>query len=216
MRKALRTVRDVSVQLARRPSLVTTLVPFALHPTRTTWDAGEPWWNRRAIRYLEQNLHTSGEAFEWGSGGSTLWLVAHGLRVTAIESEPEWAEKVAQRCPSANVRYIPGTDTGTMRSEVQLLDRGRHFFDDYVAAIDDVAPASLDLVVIDGKCRAECARRVVPKVKPNGIVVLDDTNLKFLRPAEEPFAGWETVRLSGFKRGSPTVFETTFFRRASP
>lgn len=210
----LRAVGRICLRVARNPSLITTVAPYALHPTRSSWEAGEPWWNRRAIRHVNEQLPPSGEAFEWGSGGSTVWLTAQGLHVTAIESELEWAERVSRRCPSATVRYIPGTDTGTMRSEPQLDDHGRHFFDDYVAAIDDVALGSLDVVVIDGICRVECARRTTDKVKPGGMVVLDDTNLDFLAAAAQVFAGWRTVRLRGFKRRNALIEETACFRKA--
>ena len=199
--------------LLRSPRLITTIAPYARHPLRSNWDVGEPWWNHRAMQYVKARLPASGEAFEWGSGGSTVWLAAQGLHVTSIESDSKWAERVSRRCSSADVRYIPGADTGTLRSEPQLDDEGRHFFDAYVSAIDDVAPRSLDIVVIDGICRVQCARRTSDKVKPNGMVVLDDTNWDFLRLDESIFAGWQTVRLRGFKRMDGCVWETTCFLR---
>jgi hypothetical protein len=134
------------------------------------------------------------------------------MRVTAIESENEWAERVRERCPAADVRFIPGTDTGTLRSEPQLRDRGRHYFDEYVSVINNFEAESFDVIVIDGICRKECALLAAQKVKRNGIIVLDDTNWKFLRSAAEAFEGWETVTLSGFKpKSGPFVYSTTFF-----
>src|SRR5690348_4709149 len=85
---------NIIIQLASHPSLVTTVYPYVLHPRRSNWDTGEPWWNPRAIRYLKEHLPPNGMAFEWGSGGSTVWLSNNGLKVTAIESESEWANKV--------------------------------------------------------------------------------------------------------------------------
>jgi hypothetical protein len=212
-RKLSQAVVSINLQLARHPSLVTTIYPYVLHPKRSNWDTGEPWWNPRAIRYLKEHLPPNGVAFEWGSGGSTVWLSNNGLKVTAIESEQEWANKVRQRSPSANVRFIPGTDSGKLRSEPQLRDRGKHFFDDYVAAIGEFASDSLDVIIVDGICRIECSHRAAEKVKPNGIVVVDDTNWDFLKPASEAFKGWEAITLSGFKWKSSEVFSTTFFRR---
>jgi len=191
-----------------------TIPPYLLHPLRSNWDVGMPWWNPRAIRYLRENLSLPGNAFEWGSGGSTVWLSGCGLTVTAIEHDREWAEKVRKRCPVADVRFIPGTDSGEHRSEPQLDDRGQHFFDDYISAIDEFPDGSLDVVVVDGICRIDCARRATKKVKPNGFVVLDDTNWQFLLPPPEVFAGWGCLTLSGYKSNSgPYVYSTTFFRR---
>ena len=213
-RKILQALMRVNLELLHDPSLITTIFPYILHPTRSNWDAGHPWWNSRAVEYLQERLPKNGRAFEWGSGGSTVWLANNGLKVTAVESESEWAAKVKRRSPNANIRFIPGTDSGKFRSESQLRDHGQHFFDDYVAAIDEFDSDSLDIIIIDGICRVECAHRAAEKAKPGGIVVVDDTNWDFLKPASEAFNGWETITLSGFKwKSGPEVYSTTFFRR---
>jgi hypothetical protein len=207
-----RAATGTTAELISDPSLITGIGSCINHASSSNWEAGEPWWNARAIDYLQSRLPREGRAFEWGSGGSTVWLTRNGMSVTAIESEYEWAERVRKRCPAADVRFIPGTDTGTLRSEPQLRDRGVHYFDEYVSAIDGFAAETFDVIVIDGICRKECASFAAKKVKPGGIVVLDDTNWKYLRRAAGPFAGWETVTLSGFKQKSgPFVYSTTFF-----
>jgi hypothetical protein len=210
----IRNIGESGLRVLREPGAITTIPPYLAHPMRSSWDAGLPWWNPRAIQYLREYLPSPGYAFEWGSGGSTIWLSNYGLSVTAIESEREWADKVIGRCPTADVRFIPGTDNGLYRSEPQLRDGGQHFFDAYVSAIDEFPDGSLDLVVIDGLCRVECARRAVTKVKPNGIVAVDDTNFRFLLPAPGTLDGWQRLTLSGLKsRSGLHVYSTTFFRR---
>ena len=200
------------MELLSDPSLITGIGSCINQAKNSNWEAGEPWWNSRAIEYLQNRLPREGRAFEWGSGGSTVWLARHGMRVTAIESESEWAERVRARCPESDVRFIPGADTGTFRSEPQLRDRGVHYFDEYISAINDFKPESFDVIVIDGICRKECASLAAEKVKRNGIIVVDDTNWKFLRPAADAFKGWETATFSGFKRKSGFfVYSTTFF-----
>lgn len=207
-------IAKTGLNVLREPAAMTTIPPYLLHPLRSNWDVGLPWWNPRAIRYLRENLPSPGNAFEWGSGGSTVWLSDCGLAVTAIESEREWADKVRAKCPAADVRFIPGTDSGVCRSEFELKDNVEDFFDDYVSAVDEFPDGSFDVVVIDGHCRIECARRATQKVKPNGIVVIDDTNWQFLLPTPETFDGWERLTLSGFKSNSGLcVYSTTFFRR---
>src|SRR6266567_6419183 len=210
---SIRKIGESGLHVLREPGAMITIPPYLMHPLRSNWEAGLPWWNPRAIRYLRANLPSSGKAFEWGSGGSTVWLSNRGLTVTAIESECEWADRVKERCPAADVRFIPGTNSGEHRSEPQLRDEGEHFFDEYVSAIDAFPDDSLDVVVVDGLCRIECARRAGPKVKPSGIVVVDDTNWQFVLPPPETFEGWECLTLSGFKSNSgPCVYSTTFFR----
>lgn len=200
-------------RVAHEPGLIASL-DYARNPSVSAWDVGEPWWNSRAIRYARRQLREGDMVLEWGSGSSTVWLTSLGARVTAIEAEAEWAEKVNARCPGTPVRFIPGEDTGELRSEPELRDRGQHFFDRYVSAIDEFPDDMFDMIIVDGICRAECARRAARKVRPGGLVVVDDTQWGFLDPCSEPFQRWETTRLRGFKRGSGAeVFQTTFFRR---
>jgi len=178
----------------------------------TSWDAAQPWWNSRAVRYLSKRVRPGARAFEWGSGGSTVWLARQGVAVTAVEHDPGWVTKVAARCPGADIRLIPGRTAGRLRSEPELRDKGEHFFDDYIAAVDDIEDDSIDIVIVDGMCRLECVRRGAQKGKPGGMLILDDSDYRFLASAGERLRGWRAVKLSGFKR--PLEFrETAFFHK---
>lgn len=181
------------------------------HPDAAA-EAGGPWWNERAIRYLGSCVRRGDRVFEWGSGGSTVWLVGLGARVTSVEHDPQWVAKVKDRCPEADVRAIPGTDEGTLATEWVHIYEGPRYFDDYVAAIDEFADESFDVVIVDGICRAACLRRGAPKVRPGGVIVLDDSDMGHYRGLKKSLPGWKTVSHAGFK---PTgdLRETTFFHR---
>jgi len=158
-------------------------------------DAGAPWWNDRAIRYLGQHLRSGDRVFEWGSGASTVWLVSRGADVTSIEHDPDWVSKVRVRCPAADVRAVP--------ENVR----------DYVAAIDEFRDDSFDVVIVDGKYRPECLHRGASKVRPGGLLVLDDTDQRQLaRLRKSSLPGWKRTSFTGFK-ASRDVRETTFFGR---
>ena len=174
-------------------------------------DINEPWWNKRAIRYLSRLVRPGDRVFEWGSGGSTVWLTRQGATVTSVEHDPEWVARVRELCPTADVVAIPSAPAGALRSEAQLIHTGHRYFDDYVAAIDSIAVGSLDIVIVDGFCRIECTRRAAPKVRPGGVLIIDDTDFRFLRP-QRLLAGWRAVALSGFKPRFE-LRETTFFHK---
>jgi len=152
-------------------------------------------------------------AWEWGCGGSTIWLARHGIDVISAESDPQWAEKVRASC-DADIRLYPGAGGGLLRSEPEVQDGGRHFFDGYVSAIDEFTD-DFDLIVIDGVCREACARKARTKVRRGGIVVVDDTERPFAAHAADVLADWPCERVRGFKRGGfwphPDVAETSFF-----
>ena len=84
---------------------------------------------------------------------------------------------------------------------------------DYVAAIDEFEDGSLDIVIVDGRYRPECLHRGESKVRPGGLLVLDDTDQRQLRRLKKSsLPGWKKVSFTGFK-ASGDVRETTFFRR---
>jgi hypothetical protein len=158
-------------------------------------DRGTPWWNDNAVRYLTGQLQPGDQVFEWGSGASTVWLCNQGAKVTSIEHDSDWVSNVIERCPGADIRTVPDS--------VQ----------EYVAAIDGFADASFDVVIVDGLHRGDCLRRGAPKVKPGGLLILDDTDMsKNTRLRRTALPGWGKVCLTGFKT-SGDVRQTTFFRR---
>ncbi|SRR6266699_3797431 len=210
LRKRAAESRRIARQLIAQPRAAATVGRLARRSAN--WEAGEPWWNGRAIRYLSKHVLPGHRVFEWGCGGSTVWLARRGIVVTSVEHDPAWAAKVADCCPEADVRLIPGTQDGHFRSEPELRDRGQHFFDRYVAEIDHLDDQSVDIVLVDGLCRLECIRRGAPKVKPGGMLIVDDTDFPFLTASAKQLAGWPAIRLSGFKRPLD-VRETTFFHK---
>jgi hypothetical protein len=196
--------------LVRHPMALTTV--DALFRDDATVGVSGPWWNRHAINYLDSQLRRGDRVFEWGSGGSTAWLVERGAQVTSIEHDSEWVVKVTKLCPGADVRAIPGTGTGTIAEPWFQIDEEHQFFDDYVAAIDEFDDDSLDVVIVDGMCRVECFQRATSKVRPGGLIVIDDCDMEPHRRLRKSLSGWKSVTLAGFKV-SKDLRETTFFRR---
>ena len=67
-----RAVTGTTAELIADPSLLTDFGSSINQARSSNWEAGEPWWNSRAIEYLQSRLPLEGRAFEWGSGGSTV------------------------------------------------------------------------------------------------------------------------------------------------
>jgi len=158
-------------------------------------DAETPWWNDGAIRYLENHLRAGDRVFEWGSGASTVWLASRAAEVTSVEHDLDWVSKVQGRCPAADVRAIP--------DDAHL----------YTSAIEGFEDNSFDVVIVDGLHRVNCLHRGASKVKPGGLLVVDDTDQRLNRPLKKSLPGWKTVSFAGFK-STGDVRETTFFQRA--
>ena len=53
-----------------------------------------PWWSLSAIRKMKEHLKRDHRVFEWGSGGSTVFLAKECKELTSIEHDPNWFEQV--------------------------------------------------------------------------------------------------------------------------
>jgi hypothetical protein len=168
-----------------------------------------PWWPYDAIAWVASALPPHPRVFEYGGGGSTLWLEDRGATVTVVEHDEQWHGQLAgQLAPGTVLLFRPPDATGTMASAA-----APGYFDGYVAAIDGQPDGSLDLVIVDGRARVECARRAMPKVRPGGLLLLDDTDRPGYRPALEMLAGWERHVFAGLKPGQHFPAQTSAWKR---
>jgi predicted O-methyltransferase YrrM len=86
-----------------------------------------------------------------------------------VEHDPVWAERVKQGLAEhkvQNVNYLP------IRLDV-ITDRKNA---DYVRSAERFADASLDFVLVDGRLRDECALAVLAKLRPGGLLVIDNAD----------------------------------------
>ena len=191
---------------------------------RPTPGDGIPWITYPAQRWLRSHLQPWMEVFEWGSGGSTLFLAARVRRVVSIEYDPEWHGRTeralkAAALPNAEVRCIPPVVAATPVRAVSSSDPRFSGMDfrRYASAIDECADGSLDLVMIDGRVRSECALRAMPKVRADGAVLLDNSERADAERALRVFEqhGWPALHFEGPGPNSvwPVFWRTTVLRR---
>jgi hypothetical protein len=158
----------------------------------TPLELGLPWFSWPAIEYLEKtHCRPGARAFEYGGGGSTLYLLDRGCRVRTAENSPDWAEQVLTRARAA------GYET---RLDLRVVDMPEHptvaerkLTECYVAQID--APEPWDLVIVDGvdgtpSTRLECLERARTSLAPGGAIVLDDAWRKTYDRAPELLPGF--------------------------
>jgi predicted O-methyltransferase YrrM len=115
--------------------------------------------------------------FEYGSGNSTLWWSRRTTRVVSCEHDKVWYDVMRDRLP-ANVEY----------KLVQLGNDG-----EYSSAIADRSE-QFDVIVIDGRDRVNCAKRSLSALKPDGVIVWDNSD------RSEYDAGYEFLIENRFKR----------------
>jgi len=132
-----------------------------------------PWFSYAAIDFLENYLRPEMTAFEYGTGGSTLFFSQRVKAVLSVEDNPEWYNLVTQRLSEKSVSNVC----------VKL-----HPFDfknpvgfensEYFQALP--LDTAFDVIVVDGseewtQVRPHCFARAQRCVRPGGIIVVDDS-----------------------------------------
>jgi hypothetical protein len=195
--------------LARHPRETRRLPRWFRQRSLSPMDIRVPWWPYDAITWMAGHLPPGARVFEYGGGGSTLWLEDHGASVTCVEHHDAWFEQLERASPPrTRIMHRATAATGRIVSDVEP-----GFFDSYVDAIRDEPDASLDLVIVDGRARVECVRRAMPKVKPGGLLLLDDTGRPRYGAAVALLAGWERHVFEGLKPGDIFPGQTSVWRR---
>ncbi len=136
-----------------------------------------PWLTRHAVRALDARIEPSMEGFEWGAGRSTIWIARRLARLVSIEHSPEWHARVA--------RMLERSGATNVALRLTLPDP-----DAYVAPITETPDATLDIVLVDGisVLRDRCVLAAIPKLKPGGMLVLDDAQRYLPRSSRSPEA----------------------------
>ena len=117
-----------------------------------------PWYTYPAIEYLSQFDYTQKKVFEFGCGNSSLFWAERAASVTSIEDNPKWFEKWQQEFhhPRLDVRW---------RDEGEIYEKA--IFEDGL---------KYDVIVVDGKRRAECAAAATKALAAGGVIILDDSD----------------------------------------
>jgi Methyltransferase domain len=147
-----------------------------------------PWYTYPAVDYLETFDFSDCDVCEFGSGQSTLWWADRCKRLVAVEESEDWYRRVAPR-----VRHLPNVEYHLEATP-----------DRYAAKPAD---QEFDVVVIDGGDRLACARTALQTIRPDGLVILDNSEGSWGAGWDHPIIdlleehGYARVDFHGFAAG---------------
>lgn len=143
-------------------------------------DKGDPipWYTYPAIEYIKQLDFSEKEVFEYGSGNSSLFWAKRARHITSIEHDSKWFEQISK----SNLRNL----------DVKLLEDK----DDYINSID--VHDNLDVIIIDGIYRKECAEKALTKLGKGGMIILDNSDKYINVPKVLRESGLIQIDMSGF------------------
>lgn len=134
-----------------------------INPGSTSLHYGIPWIAPAAVLFLNDYLSdpVGLVALDFGSGGSTIFYGARCERVTAIEMEqPGWVKLVREALLEQELTNVDLISTDGLAGAL--------------AKVSELADASFDVISIDSMKRQECLQASIKKLKPRGILVLDN------------------------------------------
>jgi predicted O-methyltransferase YrrM len=110
---------------------------------------------------LEQLIEPDWHVLEFGSGMSSFFFSRHCARLTSIEHDVEWHEKMRSGFERRGLSWI----------DYRLRDASRY------TELDDIPDGSVDLVLIDGIHRERAAHVAIQKCRPGGWLLLDNSDI---------------------------------------
>ncbi|MFY7839491.1 MAG: hypothetical protein ACOVP7_04400 [Lacibacter sp.] len=166
---------------------------------KTTIDYQIPWMSFAAIDYLKTWFRNEMVVFEYGSGGSSLFIAQRVQQLYSIDHDEAWYDKVQQLITEkniANIEYalckpVPAVadakkDCGHPSNYLSCMGEFKNLdFEAYVRSIDKFPNESFDLVIVDGRARPSCIQHAIPKIKKGGALLLDNADRGYYL---QPFA----------------------------
>lgn len=139
------------------------LLYYLKHPDR-------PWLTEQTNSILDTLPTRKDVGLEWGSGRSTLWFAQRIKHLTSVEHDEAWYKAVSSKLKAANISNV--------NYLLCKLEEGyeRREESSYVQVVNTFGKESLDFVLVDGEHRDVCAVMVLEKIRPGGIIVVDNVN----------------------------------------
>ncbi len=127
--------------------------------------------------------------FEYGSGGSTIFLSKKVSELISVEHDENWYNQVARtiaREGILNCEYILAKPRKNISGErlpygcesyTSTLKKYRRMsFKKYVLSIEKYPDSNFDLVIVDGRARASCISHAISKIRPGGYLMVDNSD----------------------------------------
>jgi len=173
--------------------------------------------NFKVIRWLDSYLRPSMDVFEYGAGGSTPFVARRVHRLISVEHDPRWFTVVSdvlavEGIRNCALRLVPAVKSERAttvpygpRSYTSFAPHTKGYtFEAYVRTIEDYADGAFDLVIVDGYARPSAVAHAIPKIRPGGYLLLDDSDGEYVRPAIPVLDGFprrDFLALAPFERG---------------
>ncbi len=192
-----------------------------------------PWLVYDAIEWLKSHLTKDMLVYEYGSGGSTLFLADLCKVLHSVEYDFSWYNKVIKEIEA---RGILNCDLSFVEPEEKINEnrvlcfvslgmnisyssKSKKYenksFMKYVQSIDRFEDNFFDLIVVDGRSREACIVHSISKVKLGGYILLDNSERLWYESGVRILEGKGFEKTSFFGHGpnNKDPWETSVFKK---
>lgn len=134
----------------------------------------EPWFTEPAIKVLDEYLKNNRpHVYEFGMGASTVYLHDKCASLKSVDHDEVWFSKVVNELKDP--------------INISLFSANRPYNNSITHEIDNF----YDIIIIDGRDRVKCIESALPKLKPGGWLILDNSERPYYQKGIDLMKGWE-------------------------
>lgn len=166
-----------------------------------------PWISPDATYILKEVLSKNFTGLEYGSGRSTVFLAQRVGKLFSVEHNEEWYNHVRallkeKGTTNSDLRLIrPEKDVPHFHSssERQVFITKEEYpnkdslFRSYANYIDKFDDHFFDFVLVDGRARESCSLKAIEKLKPGGLLILDNSERVRYNKVHERLQSWPRI-----------------------
>ena len=159
-----------------------------------------PWVTYSFIDFIKERIAKTQHIFEYGSGSSTIFYAERAGKVTSVEHDKGWFDKVKGTSPAnAEMIFCELHRDGEYARKAMLLDK------------------KFDIIIVDGRDRVNCCKYSLEALSPDGVIILDDSEREVYQPARTLLKenGFKEISFSGISPGLFYEKATSVFYKAS-
>ncbi len=188
----------------------------------------QPWISFAAIDLLKRVVKPTDRVFEFGGGGSTLFWCDRAAEVVTVEHDTAWFAALQQEMARGARAKWTGMHHPAEPGNSVTLDpadpahfastdepsQGKHYRR-YVESIRAYPDEHFDIILIDGRARTSCLAVSTPKLKPGGLLILDNAERAHYTARNGPALKGLTPILQGIGPVpyGPDFSETRIYRK---
>ena len=155
-----------------------------------------PWVTYSFLDFIKTRINKQHTVFEFGSGNSTFFYSKYAGVVVSVEHDKGWYDTILENRPD--------------NSEIIFCELQR---DGDYCRMPVKLEEKFDIIIVDGRDRVNCCINALDALSSNGVVVLDDTEREFYKPAVDFLLadGFKQLLFSGISPGMFYLKSTSVF-----